>query len=334
MMLAPLVADRKGEQAELFDELRAQGFVRVRIDGEVHEIDAPPQARPKTRKHTIEVVVDRLKARAGRRSSASPNRSRPRCATPTAARSRSRLDNGKEHSVLGEVRLPDLRLLAARARAAAVLVQQPDGRLPALRRPRRDQVLRPEARRRAPAALARRAARSAAGTGATSSTSRCSQRSPRTTASTSTRRWRSCPSACSEIVLYGSGKEKIAVPLPQRARPHASARARVRGRDPEPRAALPRDRLGRRCARSSRSTCNTRPARSATARACAREARNVKVGGRGRIYELSALPLRDGAARSSRSLELDGREAARSPRRSCARSPTGSRSSSTSASTT
>jgi excinuclease ABC subunit A len=63
MILAPVVAGRKGEQAELLDELRAQGFVRVRIDGTVHEIDAPPKLG-RTTKHTIEVVVDRLRARA------------------------------------------------------------------------------------------------------------------------------------------------------------------------------------------------------------------------------------------------------------------------------
>ena len=73
---------------------------------------------------------------APRSSSASPNRSRPRCATPTAARSPSRWTTGTGAPVLGEVRLPDLQLLAAGARAAAVLVQQPAGRVPALRRPR------------------------------------------------------------------------------------------------------------------------------------------------------------------------------------------------------
>jgi excinuclease ABC subunit A len=62
MILAPLVVGRRGEQLELFDELRAQGFVRVRIDGKVHEIDAIPKLK-KTVKHTIEVVVDRLKVR-------------------------------------------------------------------------------------------------------------------------------------------------------------------------------------------------------------------------------------------------------------------------------
>ena len=63
MILAPVVAGRKGEQAELLDELRAQGFARVRIDGVVYEIDAPPKLG-RTAKHTIEVVVDRLKVRA------------------------------------------------------------------------------------------------------------------------------------------------------------------------------------------------------------------------------------------------------------------------------
>ena len=63
MILAPLIVGRKGEQAELFEELRAQGFVRVRIDGQVHEIDELPRLK-KNIKHTVEVVVDRLKARA------------------------------------------------------------------------------------------------------------------------------------------------------------------------------------------------------------------------------------------------------------------------------
>ena len=63
MILAPVVRDRKGEQAELIGELRAQGFVRLRIDGEVHEIDALPRLE-KNQRHAIDVVVDRLKIRA------------------------------------------------------------------------------------------------------------------------------------------------------------------------------------------------------------------------------------------------------------------------------
>ena len=62
MILAPIVVNRKGEQLELFVELRAKGFVRVRVDGKVHEIDAVPKLA-KTTKHTIEVVVDRLRVK-------------------------------------------------------------------------------------------------------------------------------------------------------------------------------------------------------------------------------------------------------------------------------
>jgi excinuclease ABC subunit A len=62
MILAPLIVGRKGEQVDLFEELRAQGFVRLRIDGRVHEIDELPKLK-KNIKHTVEVVVDRLKAR-------------------------------------------------------------------------------------------------------------------------------------------------------------------------------------------------------------------------------------------------------------------------------
>ena len=62
MILSPAVVNRKGEQAELFMELRAKGFVRVRIDGTVYEIDATPRLT-KNQKHTVEVVVDRLRVR-------------------------------------------------------------------------------------------------------------------------------------------------------------------------------------------------------------------------------------------------------------------------------
>ncbi len=60
MILSPLVVGRKGEQIDLFDELYAQGFVRLRIDGKVYEIDELPKLQ-KTKKHTVEIVVDRLK---------------------------------------------------------------------------------------------------------------------------------------------------------------------------------------------------------------------------------------------------------------------------------
>ncbi|MBP9534528.1 MAG: excinuclease ABC subunit UvrA [Pseudoxanthomonas sp.] len=62
MLLAPVVRERKGEHAQVFDQLRAQGFVRVRVNGELHEIDAVP-ALALRQKHTIEAVIDRFRPR-------------------------------------------------------------------------------------------------------------------------------------------------------------------------------------------------------------------------------------------------------------------------------
>ena len=59
-LLAPLVSDRKGEHGEILDALRDQGFVRVRIDGRIHDVEGLPELDPK-RKHTVEAVVDRLR---------------------------------------------------------------------------------------------------------------------------------------------------------------------------------------------------------------------------------------------------------------------------------
>src|SRR5690606_13637376 len=60
MLLAPVVRERKGEYTALFEQLQSQGFVRARVDGEIMEIDPPPEL-DKKKKHTIEVVVDRFK---------------------------------------------------------------------------------------------------------------------------------------------------------------------------------------------------------------------------------------------------------------------------------
>jgi excinuclease ABC subunit A len=101
MVLAPIVVGRKGEQVELFDELRAQGFVRLRIDGEVHEIDRLPKL-DRNRKHTIEIVIDRVKIEGDR---ARPGGIKQRLAESfeTALRHADgravavEIDSGKEH---------------------------------------------------------------------------------------------------------------------------------------------------------------------------------------------------------------------------------------------
>jgi excinuclease ABC subunit A len=77
IILAPVIQDRKGEYVAVFDEIRRQGFVRVRVDGEVRDLDESITLA-KTKKHTIEVVVDRIIVRPedGGDSSENPDRVR------------------------------------------------------------------------------------------------------------------------------------------------------------------------------------------------------------------------------------------------------------------
>ncbi|TRO39855.1 excinuclease ABC subunit UvrA [Pseudomonas sp. ALS1131] len=62
MLLAPVVRERKGEHLSVFEELRAQGFVRARVNGKLYELDELPKL-DKQKKHSIDVVVDRFKVR-------------------------------------------------------------------------------------------------------------------------------------------------------------------------------------------------------------------------------------------------------------------------------
>ncbi|KXD38264.1 excinuclease ABC subunit UvrA [Pseudomonas aeruginosa] len=63
MLLAPVIRKRKGEHLAVLDEMRAQGFVRARVDGKLYELDEVPKL-DKQKKHSIDVVVDRFKVRA------------------------------------------------------------------------------------------------------------------------------------------------------------------------------------------------------------------------------------------------------------------------------
>jgi len=64
MILAPIIRDRKGEHLQVVETMRSQGFIRLRVDGTVYDIDDVP-ALDKKRKHQIDVVVDRFKVKPG-----------------------------------------------------------------------------------------------------------------------------------------------------------------------------------------------------------------------------------------------------------------------------
>ena len=226
MLLAPVVRERKGEHVQVFEQLRAQGFVRVRVDGVLHEIDAVPPLALR-QKHTIEAVIDRFKPRATTSSSAWPNPSRPRSSSATAWRSvqahgrrRTRaplLFSSKFSCPVCDYSLPELepRLFS---------FNSPMGACPACDGLGVSRVLRSRARGRASGAVAgrRRGARLGPPQRLLLPADRLAGAS--TTASTSTRRGRSCDEEQRQAVLYGSGDEVDHLHLPHRSRrAHASA---------------------------------------------------------------------------------------------------------------
>lgn len=66
MILAPLVRGRKGEHKDVFNSIRKAGLLRARVDGQVIDVDDPPELAPR-KTHTIEAVVDRVVVRDGAR---------------------------------------------------------------------------------------------------------------------------------------------------------------------------------------------------------------------------------------------------------------------------
>jgi excinuclease ABC subunit A len=64
MIMSPVIINRKGEYRELLDQLRGEGFARIRIDGVIHEL-ADIQALAKNKKHNLDIIVDRLKIKCG-----------------------------------------------------------------------------------------------------------------------------------------------------------------------------------------------------------------------------------------------------------------------------
>jgi len=66
-ILSPVIRGKKGEYRDLFEKLMKKGFLRVRVDGEIYSLEEVP-ALEKNKKHTIEIVVDRIRIKEGIRS--------------------------------------------------------------------------------------------------------------------------------------------------------------------------------------------------------------------------------------------------------------------------
>jgi excinuclease ABC subunit A len=303
MILAPVVADRKGEQTDLLDELRAQGFARLRIDGVVHEIDALPKLG-RTTKHTIEIVVDRLKARADQKQRLAES-------FETALRHADgraiavETDHGKEHVFSAKFACPVCGYSLPELEPRLFSFNNPMGACPGCDGLGAIQFFDPKRIVAHPElSLA---------SGAIRGWDRRNQFYFQMLTSLAAhfqfeveRPFLKLPENVQQVVLYGT-KEKLPFSyLNERGRTFVREHAfegvipNLERRYKETDSIVVREELAK--------YLNTKPCPQCEGTRLKREARNVKVGpagGERAIYQVSALPLRDGLA-FFRSLELPG----------------------------
>ena len=175
MILAPVVVGRKGEQAELSTSCARRASCALRIDGKVHELDELPKL-DRNAKHTIDVVVDRLKVRASRGCKQRLAESFETALRHADGRAHRRGDRQRARSTFSRRSSP-ARSAATRSPNSSRACSRSTTRWAPARAATasaRSTFFDPEARGRASRTCRSPAAPSAAGTGATSSTSRCS----------------------------------------------------------------------------------------------------------------------------------------------------------------
>ena len=135
MIMGPMVASRKGEHQSIFDDARKAGFVRVRVNGEIRDL-SEQFSLDKKKKHTIEVVVDRLVV-----GESEGEASRLADSVETALKLADgvvliSIVDGAGDPLLRALRLRPLRHQPRRDRASHILLQQPSRRLCQVHGPR------------------------------------------------------------------------------------------------------------------------------------------------------------------------------------------------------
>ncbi|MDW8470206.1 MAG: excinuclease ABC subunit UvrA [Burkholderiales bacterium] len=303
MVLAPVLAGRKGEHAALFEELRAQGFTRVRVDGAVHDLDALP-ALARRRAHTVEVVVDRLRVRPEARQRLADS-------LETALRHADgralavEVDSGREHLFSARFACPVCDYALAELEPRLFSFNNPLGACPRCEGlgaieffdPARV-VAHPELSLAAGAIRGwdRRNHFYYSMLEALAAHYRFDPEAP----------WQTLPARARDAVLYGSGGEPIAFRYP-------AARGRTELRRHPFEGVIPN--LERRWRETDSVAVREELARYRSVRTCPecdgarlrREARHVRLAGRA-IYEVSRLPLAEALA-FFRTLALEGARA-------------------------
>ena len=291
MVLAPIVRGRKGEYGKVFEELRAEGFSRAKVDGELRMLE-DEIVLDKKYKHDISVVVDRLVMRADLRKRLADSIETAVALADGMVEIETVPARGRRRRVTlysEKFACPDHGPVDPRARAADLLVQLAARRVPALHGPGLADGDRPRARRARPVAVDRRGRAGAVGeldVAVLRADHR--RRSPRSTASTSRRRGttldrgRSATSSCTAPTATGSRS-------PTATATGASARTRraSRASSPTSSAATRRPTPSSR-ARRSRSSCRCVPCPACKGARLRPESRAVLVGGMA-IHEFTAL---------------------------------------------
>jgi excinuclease ABC subunit A len=308
MIVAPVVVNRKGEHIDLIAELRAQGFVRLRVDGNVHEIDAVPKLA-KTSKHTIEVVVDRLKVR---------DEFKQRLAESYEVALRHgdgraiavEMDTGREHLFSAKFACPVCNYSLAELEPRLFSFNNPLGACPRCDGLGSISFFDPKRVVAFP--------QLSLASGAIKGWDRRNQFYFQMLGSLAKhvgfdleKAFAKLPERVQNVVLYGSAGEKIAFTyLSERGRPVIREHAfegiipNLERRYRETDSVMVREELAK--------YLNDKPCPECNGTRLKREARHVKVGAAGEaraIYEVSAWPLKDTAAFFSR-LVLDGHKAA------------------------
>ena len=241
MVLAPIVRGRKGEYGKQFEELRAEGFGRVKVDGELRRLDEEI-VLDKKYKHDIAVVVDRLVMKPELRKRLADS-------IETAVTLADGLveielvDSDEVADLLRAVRLPGARAEPGRARAADLLLQLAARRLPALHRAGLADGDRPRAGGARSDAVDRRGSDRAVGgqrvgllRPADPGDRRALRRRPRDAVA-------GPPRGVPGLLPVRHQRRAGPGLLPQPLRPPALLRHPLRGDRPQPRAPLPGDRL-------------------------------------------------------------------------------------------
>ena len=243
MLLAPVVRGRKGEHRQMLEQFRAEGFIRVRVDGALHELDDLPRAEPQDqarhrhRRRPFQGAPGPgpalgRKLRDGAAAGRGPGRG--------GALARGRRRRGA--NLLRALCLPGLWLHAQRAGTAPVLLQQPARRLPHLRWPGHHLGLRRRPHRGQPGEVAGRRGDSRLGP-AQPLLLRAAARPVR---GVRHRPGAALPRAARHPARGRAVRQRrpqAALRIPRHEGAHEGAPACIRGHRAQPRAPLPRDRI-------------------------------------------------------------------------------------------